>query len=128
MKETGTVKWFNAGKGYGFISRENGEDVFVHFSAIEASGYRSLEEGSKVTFVVNRGPKGLKAEQVTPAKTSNRSWCFTRRPKVRQRMQLVYMGFTQEAILRCFHFHRILTQARLTSLPKVVQFTLKADM
>ena len=59
MKETGTVKWFNAGKGYGFISRENGEDVFVHFSAIEASGYRSLEEGSKVTFVVNRGPKGL---------------------------------------------------------------------
>ena len=59
MKETGTVKWFNAGKGYGFISRENGEDVFVHFSAIEASGYRSLEEGSKVTFVVNRGPERL---------------------------------------------------------------------
>jgi CspA family cold shock protein len=67
MKETGTVKWFNAGKGYGFISRENGEDVFVHFSAIEASGYRSLEEGSKVTFVVGRGPKGLQAQQVSPA-------------------------------------------------------------
>jgi CspA family cold shock protein len=67
MKETGTVKWFNAGKGYGFISRENGEDVFVHFSAIEASGYRTLEEGSRVSFVVNRGPKGLQAEQVTAA-------------------------------------------------------------
>jgi CspA family cold shock protein len=67
MKETGTVKWFNAGKGYGFISRENGEDVFVHFSAIESSGYRTLEEGSRVSFVVNRGPKGLQAEQVTVA-------------------------------------------------------------
>jgi CspA family cold shock protein len=67
MKETGTVKWFNAGKGYGFISRENGEDVFVHFSAIQSSGYRSLEEGSKVTFIVNRGPKGLQAEEVSPA-------------------------------------------------------------
>jgi CspA family cold shock protein len=67
MKETGTVKWFNAGKGFGFIARENGEDVFVHFSAIEASGYRSLEEGAKVTFVVTRGPKGLQAEQVNLA-------------------------------------------------------------
>jgi cold shock protein len=65
-KETGTVKWFNAGKGYGFISRENGEDVFVDFSAIEASGYRTLEEGSKVTFVVNRGPKGLEAALISP--------------------------------------------------------------
>ena len=52
MKETGTVKWFNAAKGFGFLSRENGEDVFVHFSGIEASGYRSLDEGAKVTFVV----------------------------------------------------------------------------
>jgi len=67
MKETGTVKWFNAAKGYGFISRENGEDVFVHFSAIEASGYRSLEEGAKVTFVVGRGAKGLQAQEVNPA-------------------------------------------------------------
>ena len=48
MKETGTVKWFNAGKGFGFIARENGEDVFVHFSAIEASGYRTLEEGGDI--------------------------------------------------------------------------------
>lgn len=64
MKETGTVKWFNAAKGFGFISRENGEDVFVHFSAIQASGYRTLEEGARVTFVVKRGPKGLQAEQV----------------------------------------------------------------
>ena len=67
MKETGTVKWFNAAKGYGFISRENGEDVFVHFSAIEASGYRSLEEGAKVTFVVGRVAKGLQAQEVNPA-------------------------------------------------------------
>jgi CspA family cold shock protein len=61
------VKWFNASKGYGFISRDNGEDVFVHFSAIEASGYRSLEEGSRVTFVVANGPKGLQAQEVNPA-------------------------------------------------------------
>ena len=67
MKETGTVKWFNAAKGFGFLARENGEDVFVHFSAIEASGYRSLDEGSKVTFVVKQGPKGLQAENVTKA-------------------------------------------------------------
>jgi len=67
MKETGTVKWFNAGKGFGFIQRDNGEDVFVHFSAIEASGYRTLDEGARVTFVVKRGPKGLQAEQVSLA-------------------------------------------------------------
>jgi len=66
VKETGTVKWFNAAKGFGFLARENGEDVFVHFSAIEATGYRSLEEGAKVTFVVKQGPKGLQAEQVSP--------------------------------------------------------------
>ncbi len=66
MKETGTVKWFNAAKGYGFIQRENGDDVFVHYSAIVADGYRSLEEGSKVEFEVTRGPKGLAAVNVTP--------------------------------------------------------------
>jgi len=66
MKETGTVKWFNASKGFGFIARENGEDVFVHFSAIEAAGYRTLDEGARVSFVVKTGPKGLQAEQVTP--------------------------------------------------------------
>ena len=65
MKETGTVKWFNAAKGFGFIQRENGEDVFVHFSAIESSGYRTLDEGARVQFVVKRGPKGLQAEQVS---------------------------------------------------------------
>ena len=65
MKETGTVKWFNAAKGFGFIQRENGEDVFVHFSAIEASGYRSLDEGARVSFVVKKGPKGLQAEDVS---------------------------------------------------------------
>lgn len=67
MKETGTVKWFNAGKGFGFIQRENGEDVFVHYSAIEGNGYRSLEEGARVSFEVKRGPKGLQAENVTLA-------------------------------------------------------------
>lgn len=64
LKETGTVKWFNAAKGFGFIARESGEDVFVHFSAIQASGYRSLDEGARVSFVVKKGPKGLQAEEV----------------------------------------------------------------
>ena len=64
MKETGTVKWFNAAKGFGFLARESGEDVFVHYSAIEAGGYRTLEEGAKVSFIVKKGPKGLQAEQV----------------------------------------------------------------
>jgi CspA family cold shock protein len=64
MKETGVVKWFNAAKGFGFIQRENGEDVFVHFSSIQMSGYRSLDEGSKVSFMVKQGPKGLQAEEV----------------------------------------------------------------
>ncbi len=64
--ETGTVKWFNDAKGYGFISRQNGEDVFVHFSAIQASGFRSLQEGQQVQFTVAKGPKGLQAENVQP--------------------------------------------------------------
>ncbi len=62
--EQGTVKWFNDAKGYGFISRENGEDVFVHFSAIQANGFRSLKEGQPVTFNVVKGPKGWQAENV----------------------------------------------------------------
>jgi len=61
----GTVKWFNATKGYGFISREGGEDVFVHYSAIEMEGYRTLNEGQRVEFNVERGPKGLQASHVT---------------------------------------------------------------
>ncbi|MBM4425261.1 MAG: cold-shock protein [Chloroflexi bacterium] len=60
----GTVKWFNATKGYGFIEREGGEDVFVHFSAIQSEGYRKLEEGQRVEFTVERGPKGLQASAV----------------------------------------------------------------
>jgi cold shock protein len=60
----GTVKWFNSGKGYGFIAREGGEDVFVHFSAIQGEGYRNLEEGQKVEFSVTKGPKGLQAADV----------------------------------------------------------------
>jgi len=62
--EQGTVKWFNGAKGFGFLSRPNGEDVFVHFSAIQANGFRSLEEGQSVTFNVVTGPKGLQAENV----------------------------------------------------------------
>ena len=62
----GTVKWFNPAKWYGFIGREDGEDVFVHFSAIEMQGYRQLKEGQKVEFSVEKGPKGLQAANVTP--------------------------------------------------------------
>jgi CspA family cold shock protein len=63
---TGTVKWFNGGKGYGFISREDGPDVFVHFSAIQMDGYRNLMEGQRVEFTVENGPKGLQAANVMP--------------------------------------------------------------
>jgi len=65
VKEQGTVKWFNAGKGFGFIKRQTGEDVFVHFSAIQGEGYRSLNEGQAVEFEVTKGPKGLQAANVT---------------------------------------------------------------
>lgn len=65
MREQGTVKWFNAAKGYGFIQRSTGEDVFVHFSAIQSEGYRTLNEGQAVEFEVRKGPKGLQAENVT---------------------------------------------------------------
>lgn len=63
----GTVKWFNADKGFGFISPESGPDVFVHFSAIQTSGYRSLDEGQTVEFDVVDGPKGPQAANVRPA-------------------------------------------------------------
>ena len=61
---TGTVKWFNATKGYGFIAQEGGEDVFVHYSAIEMEGYRKLKEGQMVEFTIEKGPKGLQAANV----------------------------------------------------------------
>lgn len=61
----GTVKWFNDSKGFGFLEQENGEDVFVHFSAINGQGFKSLAEGDKVTFEVVKGPKGLQAANVT---------------------------------------------------------------
>ena len=62
---TGTVKWFNATKGYGFIERQGGPDVFVHYSAIESEGFRSLQEGQSVEFTIENGPKGLQAANVT---------------------------------------------------------------
>ena len=63
----GTVKWFNEAKGFGFISQEGGEDVFVHFSAIQGEGFRNLAEGDRVEFDVTKGPKGLQAANVRPA-------------------------------------------------------------
>ena len=83
--EQGTVKWFNAAKGFGFISRQNGEDVFVHFSAIQSNGYRSLEEGQAVEFTVTKGKKGWQAENVRALSALTqfrmkggfgRLWCF----------------------------------------------------
>ncbi len=65
--ETGTVKWFNSQKGYGFITRDGGDDVFVHYKAIQGDGYKSLEEGDKVKFEVSEGAKGLQAINVTKA-------------------------------------------------------------
>ncbi len=60
----GTVKWFNGSKGYGFLTREGGDDVFVHYSAIQGEGFRNLEEGQRVEFTVEQGPKGLQAANV----------------------------------------------------------------
>ena len=65
-RETGTVKWFNSSKGYGFIQRESGDDVFVHYQSIVGDGYKSLEEGQKVEFTVAQGQKGLQAADVQP--------------------------------------------------------------
>ena len=64
-KEQGNVKWFNDSKGYGFIQRSTGDDVFVHHSAIQAEGFKSLAEGEAVEFTVTKGPKGFQAENVT---------------------------------------------------------------
>jgi len=65
-RQIGTVKWFNDAKGFGFISRDNGPDVFVHFRAIQTQGFKSLKEGQKVTFTVVQGQKGLQADAVEP--------------------------------------------------------------
>ncbi|MBD3290008.1 cold-shock protein [candidate division KSB1 bacterium] len=63
--EKGTVKWFNGSKGFGFITREEGDDVFVHYNSIEGSGYKSLDEGDQVQFETEEGPKGLQATKVS---------------------------------------------------------------
>jgi cold shock protein len=63
---TGTVKWFNASKGFGFLARESGPDVFVHYSAIQSEGFRTLQEGQQVEFEIEQGPKGLQAANVKP--------------------------------------------------------------
>ncbi|MGW0969921.1 cold-shock protein [Streptomyces sp. NPDC002516] len=63
-RQSGVVKWFNAEKGYGFITPQSGDDLFVHFAAIQADGFKSLEEGQAVTFVATRGQKGMQAEEV----------------------------------------------------------------
>ena len=65
-RHVGTVKWFNAAKGYGFIGHENGDDVFVHFSSIQANGYRRLEKDQQVEFSLEEGPRGLQAASVVP--------------------------------------------------------------
>ena len=67
MRSNGTVKWFNDAKGFGFITIEGGDDVFVHFSAIQGSGFRTLAEGARVEFDLVQGPKGLQAQNVTAA-------------------------------------------------------------
>lgn len=64
-RETGTVKWFNDAKGYGFIERDNGEDIFVHYSGIRGRGHRSLQEGQRVEFEIGQGQKGPQAQDVT---------------------------------------------------------------
>ena len=66
-RQIGTVKWFNDAKGFGFISRENGPDLFVHFRSIGGSGFRTLQEGQRVSFEVKQGPTGQQAENVTAA-------------------------------------------------------------
>jgi CspA family cold shock protein len=65
-KEQGTVKWFNGSKGYGFIERDTGEDIFVHYSAIMMEGFRTLDEGQRVEFIVTEGEKGPQAQEVMP--------------------------------------------------------------
>ena len=65
--ETGTVKWFNGDKGFGFITRENGDDVFAHFSAIQSDGFKTLDEGQSVTFDVENGDRGLQATNIVKA-------------------------------------------------------------
>jgi CspA family cold shock protein len=86
---TGTVKWFSTQKGYGFIQRENGRDVFVHYSAIQGSGFRNLSEGQRVEFTIEENPRGPQAANVTvlsnPDRTYQSSWWDRERERERQR-------------------------------------------
>ena len=66
-RETGTVKWFNDAKGFGFITPESGQDVFVHFRSIQGTGFKSLQEGQRVSYELTQGPKGAQASNITPA-------------------------------------------------------------
>ena len=74
IRETGTVKWFNDAKGYGFIQRATGDDVFVHYTAIDGTGFRSLSEGQRVEFEVEQGMKGPQAREVKVVENSPFSW------------------------------------------------------
>ena len=71
QRETGIVKWFDSGKGYGFIQREDGADVFVHYKSIIGEGYRTVKQGDRVEFTLKEGPKGLQAEEVTAVAVSD---------------------------------------------------------
>ena len=95
--EQGTVKWFNDAKGYGFISRQSGEDVFVHFSAIQAGGFRSLQEGQSVEFQVTKGPKGLQAENVRPLEENR-----VQGKRLRRAGAFVFAAMLPNLCLPCF--------------------------
>ena len=106
----GKVKWFNGQKGYGFITTDEGEDVFVHYSAIGGSGFRTLEQGQRVQFEVTQGPKGLQAANVEQARLTRGSWDDRRRwrrprsPASRARartVSLVTRGTAEGSLRRC---------------------------
>src|SRR5579875_26149 len=115
-RKTGTVKWFNDAKGFGFISQEGGEDVFVHFRSIEGSGFKSLQEGQKVSFVVTKGQKGLQAEQVQANYSRNRvrdagrtsfrpAFLFSEVPMLTITVRGLPSSMTEQALTALFENH-----------------------